>query len=219
MIAQTAQTSEKASFGQNAVLEFILLNHPLDCPDCDKGGECPLQDLTFRYGPGSSRMVVEKRTIDKPIPVSPLIALDRERCILCYRCTRFSESVAEDGQLVAVDRGATHAHRDVRGRAVPRPFLGQRRRALPGRCAHLDRVSVPRAAVGDPERADRLRPLPGRLQRLGDDPRGQGRAHARPEPSRGRRGLALRQGPLRARPPRTRTTGSARRSSASSCAA
>ena len=109
MIVQTAQASEKASFGQNAVLEFILLNHPLDCPDCDKGGECPLQDLTFRYGPAKSRMVVEKRTLDKPIPVSPLIALDRERCILCYRCTRFSESVAEDGQLVAVDRGAnTH---------------------------------------------------------------------------------------------------------------
>ncbi len=109
MVVQTAQASEKASFGQNAVLEFILLNHPLDCPDCDKGGECPLQDLTFRYGPAKSRMVVEKRTLDKPIPVSPLIALDRERCILCYRCTRFSESVAEDGQLVAVDRGAnTH---------------------------------------------------------------------------------------------------------------
>jgi len=106
MVVRTAQTSEKASFGQNAILEFILLNHPLDCPDCDKGGECPLQDLTFRYGPGSTRMVVEKRTLDKPIPVSPLIALDRERCILCFRCTRFSEAVAEDGQLVAEDRGA-----------------------------------------------------------------------------------------------------------------
>jgi NADH-quinone oxidoreductase subunit G len=104
MVLRTAQTSERAEFGQHAVLEFILLNHPLDCPDCDKGGECPLQDLTFRYGPGSSRMVFEKKTMDKPIPVSPLIALDRERCILCYRCTRFSENVAEDGQLVAVNR-------------------------------------------------------------------------------------------------------------------
>ena len=106
MVLRTAQTSEKAKFGQDAVLEFILLNHPLDCPDCDKGGECPLQDLTFRYGPGATRMEFAKRTFDKPIPVSPTIALDRERCILCYRCTRFSESVAEDGQLVAVDRGA-----------------------------------------------------------------------------------------------------------------
>ena len=76
---------------QNATLEFILVNHPLDCPVCDKGGECPLQDLTFRYGPGNTRMSFPKRTFEKPIPISPTIALDRERCILCYRCTRFSE--------------------------------------------------------------------------------------------------------------------------------
>ena len=106
MVIKTATTSELAAEGQEAVLEFILLNHPLDCPDCDKGGECPLQDLTFRYGPGSTRMAYTKRTFDKPIPISPLIALDRERCILCYRCTRFSEQVAEDGQLVALHRGA-----------------------------------------------------------------------------------------------------------------
>ncbi|MFL5981584.1 MAG: molybdopterin-dependent oxidoreductase [Gaiellaceae bacterium] len=106
MIVKTAQTSEKAAQGQNGTLEFILVNHPLDCPVCDKGGECPLQDLTFRYGPGKTRMQFEKRTFEKPIPISPTIALDRERCILCYRCTRFSESVAEDGQLVAVNRGS-----------------------------------------------------------------------------------------------------------------
>jgi NADH-quinone oxidoreductase subunit G len=106
LVLRTASTSEKAAEGQNAILEFILLNHPLDCPDCDKGGECPLQDLTFRFGPGSTRMEFPKRTFDKPIPISPLIALDRERCILCYRCTRFSENVSEDGQLVALNRGA-----------------------------------------------------------------------------------------------------------------
>jgi NADH-quinone oxidoreductase subunit G len=106
LVLRTAQTSMQAAEGQDAMLEFILLNHPLDCPDCDKGGECPLQDLTFRYGPGKTRMQFPKRTFDKPIPISPLIALDRERCILCYRCTRFSENVAEDGQLVAVNRGA-----------------------------------------------------------------------------------------------------------------
>jgi NADH-quinone oxidoreductase subunit G len=106
MALKTALTSPKAAEGQHAMLEFILLNHPLDCPDCDKGGECPLQDLTFRFGPGNTRMQFPKRTFDKPIPISPLIALDRERCILCYRCTRFSENVAEDGQLVAVNRGA-----------------------------------------------------------------------------------------------------------------
>jgi NADH-quinone oxidoreductase subunit G len=106
LVLRTARTSPKAAEGQNAMLEFILLNHPLDCPDCDKGGECPLQDLTFRFGPGNTRMQFPKRTFDKPIPISPLIALDRERCILCYRCTRFSENVSEDGQLVAVNRGA-----------------------------------------------------------------------------------------------------------------
>ena len=107
MVVKTARTSEQAAEGQNATLEFILVNHPLDCPVCDKGGECPLQDLTFRYGPGNTRMSFEKLTFEKPIPISPTISLDRERCILCYRCTRFSESVSEDGQLVAANRGAT----------------------------------------------------------------------------------------------------------------
>jgi NADH-quinone oxidoreductase subunit G len=106
MVVRTAQTSARAAEGQNATLEFILLNHPLDCPVCDKGGECPLQDLTFRYGPGNTRMIFDKRTFDKPIPISPTIALDRERCIMCFRCTRFSQEVAEDGQLVAANRGA-----------------------------------------------------------------------------------------------------------------
>ncbi|MFY9581077.1 MAG: molybdopterin-dependent oxidoreductase, partial [Gaiellaceae bacterium] len=106
MVVKTALTSEVARVAQNATLEFILVNHPLDCPVCDKGGECPLQDLTFRYGPGNTRMTFPKRTFDKPIPISPLIALDRERCILCYRCTRFSEIVAEDDQLVVRNRGS-----------------------------------------------------------------------------------------------------------------
>jgi NADH-quinone oxidoreductase subunit G len=106
MVVKTARTSKMAAEAQNATLEFILVNHPLDCPVCDKGGECPLQDLTFRYGPGNTRMSFEKLTFEKPIPISPTISLDRERCILCYRCTRFSESVSEDGQLVAANRGA-----------------------------------------------------------------------------------------------------------------
>src|SRR5215210_844929 len=98
--------SDRAREGQDAVLEFLLLNHPLDCPVCDKGGECPLQDLTFRYGPGTTRMTLPKRTYEKPLPISPSIVLDRERCILCYRCTRFSEDVAEDGELIVRERGA-----------------------------------------------------------------------------------------------------------------
>jgi NADH-quinone oxidoreductase subunit G len=124
MVLRTAQTSNQAAEGQDAVLEFILLNHPLDCPDCDKGGECPLQDLTFRYGPGKTRMQFPKRTFDKPIPISPLIALDRERCILCYRCTRFSENVAEDGQLVAVNRGAQSIIATFEDEPYRAPFSG-----------------------------------------------------------------------------------------------
>jgi NADH-quinone oxidoreductase subunit G len=124
MVVRTAHSSEKAAEGQNATLEFILVNHPLDCPICDKGGECPLQDLTFRYGPGNTRMTFLKRTFDKPIPVSPLIALDRERCILCYRCTRFSESVAEDGQLVAVNRGSQSLIATFEDEPYRAPFSG-----------------------------------------------------------------------------------------------
>jgi NADH-quinone oxidoreductase subunit G len=124
MAVRTAATSAKAADGQEATLEFILVNHPLDCPVCDKGGECPLQDLTFRYGPGKTRMSFPKLTFDKPIPVSPLIALDRERCILCYRCTRFSEEVAEDGQLVAVNRGARSLIATFEDEPYRSPFSG-----------------------------------------------------------------------------------------------
>ena len=124
MVIRTAATSAKAAEGQEATLEFILVNHPLDCPVCDKGGECPLQDLAFRYGPGNTRMTLPKLTVDKPIPVSPLIALDRERCILCYRCTRFSEDVAEDGQLIARNRGARTEIATFEDEPYRSPFSG-----------------------------------------------------------------------------------------------
>src|SRR5437879_5808959 len=124
MVVRTALTSAMAAEAQEATLEFILVNHPLDCPVCDKGGECPLQDLTFRWGPGNTRMTFPKRTFEKPIPISPAIALDRERCILCYRCTRFSESVAEDGQLVAVNRGAASMIATFADEPYRAPFSG-----------------------------------------------------------------------------------------------
>jgi NADH-quinone oxidoreductase subunit G len=124
MVVRTAASSARAAEGQNSTLEFILVNHPLDCPVCDKGGECPLQDLTFRWGPGQSRMTLPKRTLDKPIPISPTIALDRERCILCYRCTRFSENVAEDGQLVAANRGAMSLITTFEDEPYRAPFSG-----------------------------------------------------------------------------------------------
>src|SRR4051794_28144962 len=124
MVVKTAQTSALAADGQNSTLEFILVTHPLDCPVCDKGGECPLQDLTFRWGPPVTRNTFPKRTFEKPIPISPTIALDRERCILCYRCTRFSSDVAEDSQLIARDRGSQSVIATFEDEPYRAPFSG-----------------------------------------------------------------------------------------------
>ena len=98
-------TSDRVKNAQEAVVEFLLVNHPLDCPVCDKGGECPLQDIAFGWGPGRSRFIEPKRHFKKPLELSPLVAIDRERCILCYRCVRFSQEIAEDYQLVFLERG------------------------------------------------------------------------------------------------------------------
>ena len=97
--------SEATKKAQDGVLEFLLINHPLDCPVCDKGGECPLQDQTMAYGPGETRFVEEKRHFPKPIPISETVYLDRERCILCDRCTRFADEVAGDALIHFMGRG------------------------------------------------------------------------------------------------------------------
>ncbi|MFV2039635.1 MAG: NADH-quinone oxidoreductase subunit NuoG, partial [Acidimicrobiales bacterium] len=103
MVVETeSATTQKA---QEGILEFLLVNHPLDCPVCDKGGECPLQDHTMAYGPGESRFIEEKRHFEKPIPVNDNVFLDRERCILCDRCTRFADEVAGDPLIHFMDRG------------------------------------------------------------------------------------------------------------------
>jgi NADH-quinone oxidoreductase subunit G len=96
---------DRVKKAQEGVLEFLLLNHPLDCPVCDKGGECPLQDQTLTHGPAESRLVEEKRHFEKPIAISDLVYLDRERCILCDRCTRFAKDVAGDPLIHFVERG------------------------------------------------------------------------------------------------------------------
>jgi NADH-quinone oxidoreductase subunit G len=103
MVVETA--SEDAVDAQEGMLEFLLINHPLDCPVCDRGGECPLQDQTYRHGPGSSRYVEPKRTFEKPIAISELVMLDRERCVLCWRCVRFADEIAGDRFIQLVDRG------------------------------------------------------------------------------------------------------------------
>src|SRR5436189_1346713 len=104
---EVVTTSEDVKKAQDGVLEFLLINHPLDCPVCDRGGECPLQDQTFAFGPGESRFVEEKRHFEKPIPISDLVLLDRERCILCARCTRFADEVVGEPLIDFGGRGGT----------------------------------------------------------------------------------------------------------------
>jgi NADH-quinone oxidoreductase subunit G len=116
--------SPRVQTAQRSVVEFLLVNHPLDCPVCDKGGECPLQDITFGWGPGRSRFIEPKRHFVKPLELSPLIAIDRERCILCYRCVRFSQEIAEDDQLVLEERGAESFVATFDGHPYVAPFSG-----------------------------------------------------------------------------------------------
>lgn len=98
--------SEDAVDAQEGMLEFLLINHPLDCPICDRAGECPLQDQTYGHGPGSSRYIEPKRTYEKALEISDLVVLDRERCVLCWRCVRFCDEVSGDPFIQLVDRGA-----------------------------------------------------------------------------------------------------------------
>ena len=116
--------TDRVRHAQNAIVEFLLVNHPLDCPVCDKGGECPLQDITFGWGLGRSRMIEPKRHFEKPLALSPLVAIDRERCILCYRCVRFSQEIAEDYQLIFAERGADTFVATHDGHPYVAPFSG-----------------------------------------------------------------------------------------------
>ena len=106
MVVKTQVTSPVADKAQHGNMEFLLVNHPLDCPICDKGGECPLQNQAMSNGYGESRFTDVKRTYPKPVPISPNVLLDRERCVLCARCTRFSEQVAGDPFISLIERGA-----------------------------------------------------------------------------------------------------------------
>ena len=106
MVVKTQVTSPVAEKAQHGTMEFLLINHPLDCPVCDKGGECPLQNQAMSHGRAESRFTETKRTFPKPYPVSAQVLLDRERCVLCARCTRFSEQIAGDPFIALVERGA-----------------------------------------------------------------------------------------------------------------
>ena len=209
--------TEQVKHAQSAVVEFLLVNHPLDCPVCDKGGECPLQDITQGWGPGKSRVIDEKRHFQKPIELSPLVAIDRERCILCYRCVRFSQEVSEDAQLQLLERG----DRTFVGTFDDRPYVApvprQHHRHLPGRGADQLHLPLPRPALG--HRAGRLglHALPEPVQRQLHRPRREGETGDRPRQPRGRRRLALRPRPLRLRDVRRR--GAGRRAAAAKAAA
>ena len=190
--------TERVHEAQRAVVEFLLINHPLDCPVCDKGGECPLQDITYGWGPGTSRFIEPKRHFKKPLELSPLIAIDRERCILCYRCVRYSQEIAEDYQLILLERGAHELRRHVRRAPVRRA----RSAATSSSCARSARS--PRAPTAS-ERARgtsraRARSAPAapaqcNVELTVRDERVMRVLGARPR--RGRRRLAVRQGPLR----------------------
>ncbi|WP_423833743.1 NADH-quinone oxidoreductase subunit G [Streptomyces manipurensis] len=106
MVVKTQLTSEVADKAQRGVMELLLINHPLDCPVCDKGGECPLQNQAMSHGNAESRFEGKKRTYEKPVPISTQVLLDRERCVLCARCTRFSNEIAGDPMIELLERGA-----------------------------------------------------------------------------------------------------------------
>ena len=118
MVVKTQLTSPVADKAQHGVMELLLINHPLDCPICDKGGECPLQNQAMSNGRGESRFTETKRTFPKPIPLSSQVLLDRERCIQCARCTRFSDQIAGDAFIDLFERGA----KEQVGAADGKPF-------------------------------------------------------------------------------------------------
>jgi NADH-quinone oxidoreductase subunit G len=124
MVVRSQHTSDMARKAQEGVLEFLLINHPLDCPVCDRGGECPLQDQALAWGPGESRYVDPKRTYLKPIPLSPLVLLDRERCVLCARCTRFCDQISGERFIELFDRGPAEQVAIAAGEDFASPFSG-----------------------------------------------------------------------------------------------
>ncbi|PZG55791.1 NADH-quinone oxidoreductase subunit G [Spongiactinospora gelatinilytica] len=183
MVVQTQLTSPVAEKAQRGVMEMLLMNHPLDCPVCDKGGECPLQNQAMSNGQGESRFQEDKRTFEKPIPLSTEVLLDRERCIQCARCIRFSDEIAGDPLIDFFERGAKEQVRTADGEPFQSYYSGNTVQicpvgALTGaayrfRARPFDLVSTPSAcehcASGCAMRTDHRR---GKVTRrlAGDDP-------------------------------------------------
>ena len=156
MVVKTQLTSPVADKAQQGVMEMLLINHPLDCPVCDKGGECPLQNQAMSNGRAESRFTDVKRTFPKPINISSQVLLDRERCVLCARCTRFSEQIAGDPFIELLERGAAAAGRHLDRYPVPVVLLRQHRADLPGRRADRRLLPVPGPALRPDVHAERL---------------------------------------------------------------
>ena len=121
---EVSTASDRVKKARNAVLEFLLLNHPLDCPICDKGGECPLQDYTLKYGPGESRFVEEKVHRVKHQPIGPFVIFDAERCVLCSRCVRFCQDVVGTSELGVFNRGDRSVIGLFPGRSLDNKYSG-----------------------------------------------------------------------------------------------
>ena len=140
-----------------SVFEFLLLNHPLDCPVCDKGGECPLQDFSYSFGPEQSRMEFERRTFDgegvkADVDFGPTLMLNRNRCILCTRCVRFMREVDGDAQINIIDRGSGSEIATFQEEGVHSLLSGNLTGRLLGWCADDEGLSLQVAAVGQPDR-------------------------------------------------------------------
>jgi len=183
MVVRTQLTSPVAEKAQRGVMELLLINHPLDCPMCDKGGECPLQNQAMSSGQGETRYTEEKRTFAKPVPISAQVLLDRERCISCTRCVRTSEEIAGDAFIDFIDRGPSQFIGTAEGKPFNSYFSGNTVQVCPVgaltgaayrfRSRPFDLVSVPsvceHCASGCRQRTDVRR---GRVARrlAGDDP-------------------------------------------------
>jgi NADH-quinone oxidoreductase subunit G len=183
MVVRTQLTSAVADKAQHGVMELLLINHPLDCPMCDKGGECPLQNQAMSNGQGETRFGYEKRTFEKPVAISTEVLLDRERCISCTRCTRTSEEIAGDPFIEFLGRGPAQMIGTAEGKPFNSYFSGNTVQVCPVgaltgaayrfRSRPYDLVSVPsvceHCAAGCRQRTDVRR---GRvLRRLaGEEP-------------------------------------------------
>ena len=183
IVVRTQLTSAVAEKAQRGVMEFLLINHPLDCPMCDKGGECPLQNQAMSTGQGETRFTEDKRTFEKPVPISTEVLLDRERCISCTRCTRTSEEIAGDAFIDFMERGPSQFIGTAEGKPFNSYFSGNTVQVCPVgaltgaayrfRSRPFDLVSVPgvceHCASGCRQRTDVRR---GRVTRrlAGEDP-------------------------------------------------